>query len=122
MHKLSSLVVFLLFITTPPTFASNQESNACELYSGGFFTKGRHTTTTESFEEQRVTIYRPAKLRWGRKYPVIFWANGTFMRPISYQGFLKHLASHGFIVAATHSSQPMFSPVLSKMKKWLISF
>jgi hypothetical protein len=35
---------------------------------------------------------------------VILWGNGTFTTPSIYDGLLRHLASHGFIVAAANTS------------------
>jgi dienelactone hydrolase len=40
----------------------------------------------------------------GRKHPVLLWGNGTFLNPIHYDGLLRHLASHGFIVAAAYTT------------------
>jgi len=34
---------------------------------------------------------------------VILWGNGTFTTPALYDGLLRHLASHGLIVAAAES-------------------
>ncbi|MFC7617253.1 acetylxylan esterase [Actinokineospora soli] len=47
------------------------------------------------------TVYRPT--RFCGAHPVIIWGNGTFGKPSSYDGLLKHLASHGFIVAAANT-------------------
>ncbi|MEV8378550.1 hypothetical protein AB0P21_37775 [Kribbella sp. NPDC056861] len=49
------------------------------------------------------TLYYPATLT-GRR-PVVLWGNGTFEVPESYGGLLRHLASHGFIVAAANTEQ-----------------
>jgi pimeloyl-ACP methyl ester carboxylesterase len=49
------------------------------------------------------TLYYPATLT-GR-HPVVLWGNGTFEVPESYGGLLRHLASHGFIVAAANTEQ-----------------
>jgi pimeloyl-ACP methyl ester carboxylesterase len=47
------------------------------------------------------TLYYPATLA-GRR-PVVVWGNGTFAVPVIYSGLLRHLASHGFIVAAANT-------------------
>ncbi|MEU5956104.1 acetylxylan esterase [Streptomyces sp. NPDC047525] len=53
------------------------------------------------------TILRPTELgsRGCTKHPVIIWGNGTFVTPVIYDGLLKHLASHGFIVVAANTTQ-----------------
>jgi pimeloyl-ACP methyl ester carboxylesterase len=48
------------------------------------------------------TIYYPATLTGKR--PVVVWGNGTFAVPVIYTGLLRHLASHGFIVAAANTA------------------
>ncbi|WBQ04653.1 poly(ethylene terephthalate) hydrolase family protein [Kribbella sp. CA-293567] len=47
------------------------------------------------------TLYYPAVLT-GRR-PVVLWGNGTGVVPGVYSGLLRHLASHGFIVAAANT-------------------
>ena len=51
---------------------------------------------------QLYTLFRPATLEAGKKYPVITWGNGTCAQPRLYVELLTHLASHGFIVIATN--------------------
>lgn len=59
------------------------------------------TVTTESAH----TYYAPTTLgAGGLRHPVILWGNGTFNTPSTYDSFLRHLASHGFIVAAANTS------------------
>ncbi len=51
------------------------------------------------------TVYRPSTLgQNGVTHPVILWGNGTGSSPSTYAGFLRHLASHGFIVVAADTS------------------
>ncbi|HEY8524525.1 MAG TPA: hypothetical protein VIL48_06160 [Acidimicrobiales bacterium] len=52
------------------------------------------------------TYYSPANLGSNgcSRHPVIIWGNGTFTTPSFYDGLLRHLASHGFIVAAANTS------------------
>ena len=51
------------------------------------------------------TYYRPSNLgSSNRKHPVILWGNGTFLDPSAYDAYLRHLASHGFIVAAANTT------------------
>src|SRR5688572_30325682 len=53
-------------------------------------------------DRQLYTLYRPARLEAGKKYPVITWGNGTCAQPRLYVELLSHLASHGFLVIATN--------------------
>ncbi|MEV6282988.1 alpha/beta hydrolase [Kribbella sp. NPDC051770] len=48
------------------------------------------------------TLYYPATIS-GRA-PVVVWGNGTGAVPGIYSGLLRHLASHGFIVAAANTT------------------
>jgi hypothetical protein len=51
-----------------------------------------------------VTIFRPACMKKGEKYPVIAWANGTCGETHGYSGLLSTVASHGFVVIAPNST------------------
>ncbi|GAB2567446.1 poly(ethylene terephthalate) hydrolase family protein [Kribbella endophytica] len=48
------------------------------------------------------TLYYPASLT--SRAPVVVWGNGTFAVTSIYDGLLRHLASHGFIVAAANTT------------------
>lgn len=52
------------------------------------------------------TVFRPETLgEGGVRHPVIIWGNGTYTPTVLiYAGFYRHWASHGFIVAAAHTS------------------
>jgi hypothetical protein len=50
------------------------------------------------------TYYYPTNLAVGAPHPVIIWGNGTSATPSVYAGFLTHLATHGFIVAAANTT------------------
>ena len=55
--------------------------------------------------ESAHTYYAPSDPgASGVRHPVILWGNGTFNSPSTYDAFLRHLASHGFIVAAANTS------------------
>jgi hypothetical protein len=64
------------------------------------------------------SLYRPAKLEEGKKYPIITWGNGTCALPESYGVLLKHLASHGFFVIAANSRQVGSNSVMTKALDW----
>jgi Chlorophyllase enzyme len=49
------------------------------------------------------TIFRPACMKDGEKYPVITWGNGTCGQTGGYASQLAVLASHGFVVIASNS-------------------
>jgi len=53
----------------------------------------------------RFTLFRPSDLaESGRCHPVITWGNGTGSTPSLYKVFLNHLATHGFVVIASDST------------------
>jgi hypothetical protein len=49
------------------------------------------------------SVYRPANMVEGEKYPIITWGNGTCAQPEGYGALLRYVASHGFFVFAAHS-------------------
>jgi len=50
-------------------------------------------------------LYRPTDLSQGYCHPIITWGNGTGDQPKTYEVLIKQLASHGFVVVASLSSQ-----------------
>lgn len=50
------------------------------------------------------TFFHPARLGGCGAHPVVLWGNGSGSTPGTYAGLLRHLASHGFIVAAADTS------------------
>jgi Chlorophyllase enzyme len=53
----------------------------------------------------RFTLFRPEDMKQsGLCHPVITWGNGTGSTPNLYGGLLKHLASHGFVVIGSNST------------------
>jgi hypothetical protein len=48
------------------------------------------------------TMFRPMELT--KKHPVVTWGNGTGTMPRTYTGLLTHLASHGFVIIASNST------------------
>jgi hypothetical protein len=49
------------------------------------------------------TVFRPACMKDGEKYPVITWGNGTCGQSGGYAALLATLASHGYVVFAANS-------------------
>jgi Chlorophyllase enzyme len=53
----------------------------------------------------RFTVFRPENMEEsGLCHPVITWGNGTGSTPNLYGGLLRHLASHGFVVVGSNST------------------
>jgi len=50
-------------------------------------------------------LYRPTDLSQGYCHPIVTWGNGTGDQPKTYEVLIKQLASHGFVVVASLSSQ-----------------
>lgn len=49
------------------------------------------------------TVFRPANMVTGEKYPIITWGNGTCAQPGGYGALLHYVASQGFFVFAANS-------------------
>jgi hypothetical protein len=50
------------------------------------------------------SIFKPACMKDGEKYPVITWANGTCGETIGYAALLATVASYGFVIIASNST------------------
>ena len=76
--------------------------------------------TEQNGEGPQCTIFRPTNLgEGGLRHPVILWGNGTSTVPAIYGGFLTHLASHGFIVAAADTSSAGTGQEMLACLDWL---
>jgi len=64
------------------------------------------------------SLYRPAVLEEGKKYPLITWGNGTCAKPEGYRTLLRHVASHGFFVVAANSRQVGQNSPMTKALDW----
>lgn len=85
------------------------EFDAVEQEAGTFPTvtsfSARGPFATQSTNTGTCTIIRPTQLgQNGVTHPVILWGNGTGASVSTYNAFLSHLASHGFVVAAANTS------------------
>jgi hypothetical protein len=71
-----------------------------------FDSPGPFPVTTQS--DTATTFYSPAELGSDgyTRYPVVLWGNAGGTAPGWYDPLLRHLASHGFIVAAANSPRP----------------
>ncbi|MFC8129976.1 acetylxylan esterase [Streptomyces sp. NPDC057302] len=92
--------------TGPAAAAAARAADGCPSAGGRWADDGPFAVTKERAGLGH-TILRPTELGSGgcTKHPVIIWGNGTFVTPVVYDGLLKHLASHGFIVVAANTTQ-----------------
>lgn len=58
---------------------------------------------TKGLDFALYTLYRPANLKEGEKYPILTWGNGTCAQPEGYSALLRYIASNGFFVVAANS-------------------
>jgi pimeloyl-ACP methyl ester carboxylesterase len=78
----------------------------CDLLAGAF---GEPESVTKEVLDLRgqdlalYTVFRPACMKDGEKYPVISWGNGTCGQSGGYATLLATVASHGFVVIAANS-------------------
>jgi hypothetical protein len=93
-----------------PRDASSDEPDAAEPGSSfppvdDFGAVGPYETVREAAGGS-CTVYRPSTLgEDGLRHPVIIWGNGTYTPTEAiYASIYRHWASHGFIVAAAHTS------------------
>jgi chlorophyllase-like protein len=83
---------------------------------GGIDTFREPAETTDDLKNTRnldyalYTIFRPACMKDGEKYPVITWANGTCGLTHGYALLLGTVASHGFVIVASNSTWTATAP------------
>jgi hypothetical protein len=65
---------------------------------------------TRNIDYSLYTIFRPACMKDGEKYPVITWANGTCGLTHGYAILLGTVSSHGYVVIASNSSWTNTAP------------
>lgn len=90
------------FIAAPAEVEA--QSSGCPTVGTNFDSTGPFSVTVDS--QSQNTYYSPQQLgsQGCTEHPVILWGNGTFTSVSVYDGYLRHLASHGFIVAAANTS------------------
>ncbi|HKU37361.1 MAG TPA: hypothetical protein VJR89_04420 [Polyangiales bacterium] len=79
---------------------------ACQSFTAGFAEDPEGTKRlldVAGLDFALYTLFRPANMKEGEKYPVITWGNGTCAQPEGYGPLLRYTASHGFIVVAANS-------------------
>jgi Chlorophyllase enzyme len=80
--------------------------SSCTLLAGAFAEPASVTADTLNLRGQDLalyTVFRPACMKDGEKYPVITWGNGTCGQSGSYATLLATVASHGFVIFASNS-------------------
>jgi Chlorophyllase enzyme len=101
---LVGLVVSVAVAVVGPSPAQSQAQGCTPPATSNYAATGPFSVTTQS--DSVNTFYSPSQLGSNgcTRHPVILWGNGTFTTPIIYDGLLRHLASHGFIVAAANTT------------------
>jgi pimeloyl-ACP methyl ester carboxylesterase len=107
LRLLSLVFVAVGLLAVSPVAASGApaQTNQCSPpATTNYGNTGPYAVTTQS--DSVHTIYSPSNLGslGCARHPIIIWGNGTFTQPSWYDGLLRHLASHGFIVAAANTS------------------
>jgi hypothetical protein len=78
-------------------------------------------TVSNTGPDGAFTLFRPTELgQGGVRHPIITWGNGTGTTPAIYSAFLTHLASHGFVVIASNSSNTGSGTEMLAGAQWLI--
>lgn len=83
---------------------ADAQASGCPTVGSNFAGTGPFSVTTQS--NSTNTFFSPTNLGANgcTRHPVILWGNGTLTSVSWYDGLLRHLASHGFIVAAANTS------------------
>jgi fermentation-respiration switch protein FrsA (DUF1100 family) len=103
-HLLRLLCTALVLGTAPVLAATPAAAEIPGIPSVGtrFADAGPYPVTVQ--REFTHTYYSPRTLGAnGARHPVILWGNGTGGNPGLHDGLLRHLASHGFVVAAANT-------------------
>lgn len=96
-----TLVASIAALTAVP---SDAQASGCPSVGSNFAGTGPFSVTTQS--NSTNTFYSPTNLGSNgcTRHPVILWGNGTLTSVSWYDELMRHLASHGFIVAAANTS------------------
>jgi pimeloyl-ACP methyl ester carboxylesterase len=84
----------------------NASESSCDILAASF---GEPMSTTTDILDLRggdlslYTVFRPACMHDGDKYPVVTWGNGTCGQSGGYAALNITLASHGFVVISANS-------------------
>jgi len=97
-------------------FVNEVNANEPICFTVGIDSFKEPTSTTDDLKNTRdldyslYTIFRPACMKAGEKYPVITWANGTCGLTHGYALLLGTVASHGFVIVASNSTWTNTAP------------
>lgn len=86
--------------------ADNWFEATCDVVASSFGEPASVTQDVLNLRGQDLklyTIFRPACMHDGEKFPVITWGNGTCGQTGGYASMLANVASHGFVVVAANS-------------------
>ena len=94
----------LLSLSAVASAPADAQATGCPTVGSNFAGTGPFAVTVQT--ESANTYYSPTNLGSNgcTSHPVILWGNGTFTSVSVYDALLRHLASHGFIVAAANTS------------------
>lgn len=82
---------------------------------------GPATVVTGSGPDGNYTMFKPANLgENGFKHPPTTWGNGITTMPSYYDGLLKTVASHGFVVIASNSTN-VTAQLMTTGLDWLVA-
>lgn len=111
--------------------ANNESCTPSQSVQVNVSVSGPHKVTVETNSDRGInegTIYRPADLRPGKKYPIFVWGNGACSRNgTSDSKALAELASHGYLVISdgtpggSGSRAMEMSDVLLQYVDWAIA-
>jgi hypothetical protein len=122
LRLLLALVMLTAGVLAVAPASPAEAQNGCASVGSNFAGNGPFSVTTQGTSTH--TYYSPSNLGSNgcTRHPVILWGNGTFTATSWYDGFLRHLASHGFIVAAANTSNALVGsnllPGLDQLTQW----
>lgn len=97
---LATLLPVLVMVAVPSALAA-------DTIESRYGATGPANVTTSEVKDAdgavRYRLYYPADLG-GARHPIVSWGNGTGAVPDNYPGLLRHLASWGFVVIASTST------------------
>lgn len=79
------------------------------------------TKVTSTGPDGAYTLYYPNSSVSTVTFPVLTWGNGTGAMTLYYEGLLRRLVSHGFIVIASNSSQTGSGQEMLNGITWVIT-
>lgn len=111
---LLAMVVTLTAVMVTGPATAGALASSCPSVDANWAAPGPFAVTSSS-NGQGTTIFRPTNLGTlgCTNHPVVLWGNGAAASVSSYTALLTHLASHGFIVAASEGRSADPAPMLA---------